>query len=156
MNTYTIYMAGPVKGLAYAEATGWRRGLISRLGAYNVECLDPLRGKDELIGETNIDRIEYDTALSCPTGIYVRDRFDALRCDLLLVNLLGAEKPSIGSAMEIAWADALHKPIILVMEPGNVHEHAMVLGACGFLSRSLDEAADIAIAILNLKRRDDE
>jgi hypothetical protein len=54
--------------------------------------------------------------------------------------------------MEIAWADALHKPIILVMEPGNIHEHAMVLGACGFRAESLPEAAAIAIAVLNLKK----
>jgi nucleoside 2-deoxyribosyltransferase len=154
MNTYTLYMAGPVKGLAYGPATDWRHWLADKLADYNVECLDPLRGKDELQGETSIDRIEYDTPLSCPKGIYVRDRFDALRCDLLLVNLRDAEKPSLGSVMEIAWADALHKPIILVMEPGNVHEHAMVLGACGFRAQCLEEAAAIAVAVLNLKKGD--
>lgn len=152
MNTYTLYMAGPVKGLAYDTATDWRFWLADKLAGYNVECLDPLRGKDELQGETSIDRVEYDTPMSCPKGIYVRDRFDALRCDLLLVNLLDAEKPSLGSVMEIAWADALHKPIILVMEPGNIHEHAMVLGACGFRAQCLEEAAAIAIAVLNLKK----
>jgi nucleoside 2-deoxyribosyltransferase len=152
MNTYTIYMAGPVKGLAYGPATDWRFWLADKLSDYNVECLDPLRGKDELKYETSIDRIEYDTPMSCPKGIYVRDRFDALRCDLLLVNLLGAEKPSLGSVMEIAWADALHKPIILVMEPGNIHEHAMILGACGFRAQCLEEAAAIAVAVLNLKK----
>ena len=152
MNTYTIYMAGPIKGLAYAPATGWRLKLMDLMAGYNVECLDPLRGKHDLKSETSIDDIEYDTPLSSPKGIYVRDRFDALRCDLLLVNLLGAEKPSLGSVMEIAWADALHTPIILVMEPGNIHEHAMVLGACGFRAQCLEEAAAIAIAVLNLKK----
>ncbi len=152
MNIYTLYMAGPIKGLAYGPATDWRHWLTNTLADYNVECLDPLRGKPELSGETNIDRVEYDTPMSCPKGIFVRDRFDALRCDLLLVNLRDAEKPSIGSVMEIAWADALHKPIILVMEPGNVHEHAMVLGACGFRAQCLEEAAAIAIAVLNLKK----
>jgi hypothetical protein len=34
-----------------------------------------------------------------------RDRFDATRCDVLLVNLLGAERVSIGTMMEVAWAD---------------------------------------------------
>ena len=152
MNTYTLYMAGPVKGLAYGPATDWRRWLANYLKDYNVECLDPLRGKDELRDETSIDRVEYDTPMSCPKGIYVRDRYDSLRCDLLLVNLLGAEKPSLGSVMEIAWADALHKPIILVMEPGNIHEHTMVLGACGFRAQCLEEAGAIAVAILNLKK----
>jgi nucleoside 2-deoxyribosyltransferase len=152
MNKYTIYMAGPIKGLSYDAATDWRVWLTNHLRDYNVECLDPLRGKDELRGETSIDRVEYDSPMSCPKGIYVRDRFDALRCDLLLVNLRDAKKPSIGSAMEIAWADACHKPIILVMEPGNVHEHAMILGACGFRAQCLEEAAAIAIAVLNLKR----
>lgn len=152
MNTYTLYMAGPVKGLAYAAATDWRRWLVSMLADYNVECLDPLRGKDELKGETSIDRIEYDTPMSSPKGIYVRDRFDTLRCDLLLVNLLHAEKPSLGSVMEIAWAAALHTPIILVMEPGNIHEHTMILEACGFRAQCLAEAAAIAISVLNLQK----
>ncbi len=152
MNTYTLYMAGPIKGLAYGPATDWRLWLTNKLKYYNVECLDPLRGKTDLKCETSIDDVEYDTPMSCPKGIYVRDRFDALRCDLLLVNLLGAEKPSLGSVMEIAWADALHTPIILVMEPGNIHEHAMVLGACGFRAQCLEEAAAIAIAVLNLKK----
>lgn len=151
MNTYTIYMAGPVKGLDYESATDWRTWFANKMSGLNVECLDPLRGKEELQDETSIDRIEYDTPLSCPTGIYIRDRFDALRCDLLIVNLLGAEKPSLGSVMEIAWADALHKPIILVMEPGNIHEHAMILGACGFRVQCLEEAVAVAIAVLNLK-----
>ena len=75
-----------------------------------------------------------------------------MRCDLLFVNFLNAEKPSLGSVMEIAWADALHKPIILAMESGNVHEHAMILGACGFRVESLIEAAAVAVGVLNLKR----
>jgi hypothetical protein len=154
MNTYTIYMAGPVKGLAYGPATDWRHWFTEMMEGFNVECLDPLRAKEELKDETCIDRIEYDEPMSCPKGIYVRDRFDALRCDLLLVNLLNAEKPSLGSVMEIAWADALHKPIILAMEPGNVHEHAMILGACGFRVGSLTEAAAVAIGVLNLKKGD--
>lgn len=151
MNTYTIYMAGPVRGLDYESATDWRTWFANQMSGLNVECLDPLRGKEELKGETSIDRVEYATPLSCPKGIYIRDRFDALRCDLLVVNLLGAKRTSIGSVMEIAWADALHKPIILIMEPGNVHEHAMILGACGFRAQCLAEAAAIATAVLNLK-----
>lgn len=152
MNTYTLYMAGPVKGLTYDIATDWRLWLTNKLAGYNVECLDPMRDKDELQGETSIDRVEYDTPMSCPKGIYVRDRFDAMRCDLLLVNLRDTGKPSLGSVMEIAWADARHTPIILVMEPGNIHEHAMILGACGFRADCLAEAAAIAIAVLNLKK----
>ena len=67
-----------------------------------------------------------------------RDRFDATRCDLLFVNLLGAKETSIGTVMEIAWADLLRKPIVLAIEPeGNIHDHGMIKEAIGFRVPSL-------------------
>jgi hypothetical protein len=77
-----------------------------------------------------------------------RDRFDATRCDVLLVNLLGAERVSIGTVMEIAWADLRRTPIVAVMEEGNVHEHGMVNEAIGFRVTTLDEALNIIKSIL--------
>lgn len=153
--SYSVYLAGPIGGCSYGECTSWREVFTRLLHGFDVECINPMRGKSYLKNETEIDKIRYSTPLSCPKGVYTRDRFDALRCDLLIVNLLGAQKPSLGSVMEIAWADAVGTPIVLVMEAeGNCHEHILIQEACGFRVESLEEAADLAVSILNLERTD--
>ncbi|MHC4117579.1 MAG: hypothetical protein ACYSWO_08740 [Planctomycetota bacterium] len=147
---HKLYLAGPITGCSFAGCTDWRKGVADALAGYNVECLDPMRGKDYLSGETNIGN-EYDTVLSCSRGIMTRDRFDCTRCDLLLVNFLGATKVSIGTVMEIAWADLCRIPIVIVSEDCNVHNHAMLSEACGFRVESLGSAIDVVKAVLNLK-----
>ena len=151
---YKIYLAGPVGGCNYDECTTWRDVWIDSFNYkyYGAECINPMRGKEYLKDETDIDSVEYDTPLSCPKGVYMRDRWDAMRCDLLVVNLLGARKPSLGSVMEIAWADAVGTPIIVIMEDkGNVHEHILINEACGFRVDTVDKARHLAASILNLE-----
>ncbi len=87
--------------------------------------------------------------LSGPRGIMTRDRFDATRCDVLFVNMLGATKVSVGTVMEIAWADLKRTPIVLCMEPGNIHEHAMLAEATGFRCGSIAEGLHVTKAILS-------
>ncbi len=49
--------------------------------------------------------------------------------------------------MEIAWADAARNPVVLAMESGNAHDHAMVREAAGFVVPTLDEALDVVVAL---------
>jgi nucleoside 2-deoxyribosyltransferase len=78
-----------------------------------------------------------------------RDFFDCQTCDIVMANLLETEIVSIGTVMEIAWAFALNKPLIVVMEKeGNLHEHSMIREATGFRVDTIDEAILIANAIL--------
>lgn len=120
-----------------------------------------MRAKDYLAREKKITGSYEDKVMSCSRGIMTRDRFDTMRCDVLLVNLLGAKKISIGTIMEIAWADAKRTPIICVMEnpvsgeerqigslTDNVHDHPMIREAIGFRVSTLDEAVDVALKIL--------
>jgi nucleoside 2-deoxyribosyltransferase len=68
---------------------------------------------------------------------------------VLLVNLLGALKVSIGTCMELGWADAARVPIIAVMEQsGNPHDHAMVNEVVGFRVEKVEHGLEIARAIL--------
>ena len=151
---YKIYLAGPVGGCDYDECTTWRETWIDYFYCrYDVECISPMRDKEYLKDDKCIDSVGYEDVLSCPKGIYARDRWDALRCDLLVVNLLGARKPSLGSVMEIAWANAVGTPIIVIMEDeGHVHEHILINEACGFRVRTVSEAQQLAASILNLGR----
>ncbi len=153
----TVYLAGPIAGLGYAEATDWRDHAIAELAAAGIKGLSPMRAKEYLshiTGDCGFSATcaEYGhlSPLSGPRGIMTRDRFDATRCDLLLVNLLGARKVSIGTVMEIAWADACRAPIVVAMEPeGNPHEHAMVTEAIGFRVETLEAALHVTKAVLS-------
>lgn len=149
----TVYLAGPISGLHYAGATDWRDYAIGKLATVGIKGLSPMRSKEYLSGMADLDKncIEYGeiNVLSSPRGIMARDRFDATRCDVLLVNLLAADKVSMGSVMEIAWADLKRTPIVCVMEPGNVHEHAMVNQAIDYRVASLNDALHVVSAILS-------
>lgn len=153
----TVYLAGPISGLNFEGATEWRERVIGELAAANIKGLSPMRAKDYLrdaydaAGGFSATCEEYGhlSPLSGPRGIMTRDRFDATRCDVLLVNLLGAERVSVGTIMEIAWADLCRTPIVVAIEPGNVHEHAMVDQAIGFRCGTLEEAVHVVKAILS-------
>jgi len=136
-----VYLAGPISGISYEKAVGWRRIATQRLAP--IRCLSPMRGKTYLSSEEAIAD-SYDTPLSCARGILTRDHWDVLRCGVVLANLLGAERVSVGTVCEIAWAHAYRKPVVLVMEPnGNPHQHAMIVEMAGFWLQTLDEAIDV-------------
>jgi len=83
-------------------------------------------------------------------GIMTRDFNDVKRCDALLVNMLGLEKPSLGTIMELAWAYALQIPAVVAIEAtGNVHDnHPMLHEAMPFRVETLDEAIHSVAIIL--------
>lgn len=151
----TVYLAGPISGLNYEGATDWREYAKGELEKSGIKGLSPMRAKDFLKGVEHFTKecVNEGTygALASPRGIMTRDRFDATRCDVLLVNLLGAKSVSIGTVMEIAWADAVRTPIVCAIEPtGNVHEHAMIDQALGYRVSTLEEAIHIVRAILEV------
>jgi nucleoside 2-deoxyribosyltransferase len=144
-----VYLAGPISGLSYGQCTDWRAYARQNLILHGIEGLDPMRGKDYLAHEEKIADSYAGTVLSSQKGITTRDRWDCQRADVVLVNLLGADRVSIGTVMEIAWADAVRTPIVLVTEPkGNIHDHAMIREAAGFIVPTLDDAISIVVAIL--------
>ena len=145
--TKTVYLAGPITGQSYGGATEWREQAIERLAKRGITGLSPMRGKYYLEKFTDIP--DYvDVPLSTARGITTRDRWDCFRCDVLLVNLTGTSRVSIGTVMEIAWADAARKPIVLAMEPGSLHDHSMVREAAGYILPTLEDALTIVEAIL--------
>ena len=142
-----IYLVGPITGLSYGEAIDWREYAIKELADNNLKGVNPMRCKEYLMQEKIIADAYTEKVMSCAKGITVRDRWDCHRCDAILANFLGATKVSIGSILELAWADAAGKPIILVMEPDNVHQHAMVNEIAGFVVHTLDEGLEVVKAL---------
>lgn len=145
---YIAYLAGPITGLSFDDCTDWREKIISLLPK-EVVGMSPLRGKHYLADCKVIEAAYENIALSSSRGITTRDYNDCKRCDILIVNLLGATKVSIGTVMEIAWARSFQTPVILIMEKeGNVHDHPMINECVGFRVTTLEEAARIATCVL--------
>ena len=118
----TVYLSGPIAGLTYDDGQDWRTVAEASLKEAGIQGLSPLRAKGYLrqVGEISGHGREYADmgVLSTPKAVLARDHFDATRCDVLLVNLLGAKRVSIGTVMEIAFAYEARIPIVCAMESG--------------------------------------
>lgn len=160
-----VYLAGPITGLSFEGATDWRDEVTDLL-LPNIVGVSPMRGKDYLRGYSSIGGSPEDfnamgQAMSTPKAIVTRDRNDVETCDAVIMNLLDATKISIGTMIEVGWADAYRKPLILVIEPEgkqhaggmgvpdtvNPHWHGMVTEIAGYSVTTLEEAAHVAQAL---------
>ncbi|MBI2048592.1 MAG: hypothetical protein HYT30_01560 [Parcubacteria group bacterium] len=150
MREFLLYCAGPITGESYATCTDWRAYVEEKTPAH-IHAVSPMRAKPYLAGEASINHSYEWSPMSCAKGITARDRYDVMRADAILVNLIGAKRVSIGTVMEIAWADAWRKPIVIAMEKDNIHEHPILREAAGFIVPTLDEAIAVAIAVLSPK-----
>ena len=151
-NDFTVYLAGPITGCTYGDCTDWRGWVIDNL-PQGIVGLSPMRHKEYLLERTSGADLGHvadqypDFVLSSQRGIFARDHWDCKRCDALLVNMQDAERVSIGTVMEIAWAHAYGKPIVLIMEDGSIHDHSMLREACPFRVKDLDEAVEVLSAL---------
>ena len=171
----TVYLAGPLTGLTYRDARhGWREEFAKMLPAH-ILPLSPMRGKDSLMGEVDIqgDPDMYPSnALCSASGIVTRDRNDVKNCDVMVACFLGMteRKSSIGTCVEFGWADAYRKPVIMVIEDdpngsytdsdgitrtivnsgkkANIHLHAFLTEIAGYRVNNLEEAAEIVRCLL--------
>src|SRR6478736_591828 len=134
MSRPSVYLAGPIKGLNFNDATTWRDKAVQGLLSHGILAYSPMRAKDYLQNDKNIDSSDSNYSqfpLSVPPAVVCRDFMDCTTRDAIIVYLLGAKTVSIGTVCEIAWAYQARKPIILVMEQsGNPHEHIFVRQLC--------------------------
>jgi nucleoside 2-deoxyribosyltransferase len=144
-----IYLAGPISGLTYDGAQDWRNKFSAAIDD-RIECFSPLRGKDYLTMRGKLEGSYDEFPLSTDQGITTRDRYDCMGADLVVFNMLGAtERVSIGTMIELGWADATRRPAILIMEKeGNIHEHPMVRQTTQFRVDNINDAVRIAEIIL--------
>lgn len=151
----SVYLAGPITGLTYDDGQDWRVEAQEWLAAEGIDGYSPLRAKTHLRALGVLDNAGTPSsayiglnALSEPQGITTRDRFDCTGRDMVLVNFVGAERISIGTCIELGWADATRTPIVIAMEDDNVHRHAMVNQAAGFIVPTLEDALVVCKAVL--------
>jgi nucleoside 2-deoxyribosyltransferase len=149
MRDFLVYLAGPIAGLTYGEGQDWRNYVSTRLPV-EIRGISPLRAKAQQLARVGkITGTNESCPLTSQSGLTARDRFDCTRADAVIMNLLGATKVSIGTMIEVGWADLARKPLILVMEKeGNVHDHPMVRQCAGFRVDNLDAAISVCTAVL--------
>ncbi len=146
---YHVYLAGPMTSLSYKESIGWREHVAKALDSDTLKTLSPLRCKKFLEYEGTLHALGYaGNVMTTPRGVIARDRFDCIRCDVLFVNLLEAKQISIGTTMELAWANLKQIPIVCVMETNNIHTHAMLSETIDFRVDTVDEGIEVVKAIL--------
>jgi len=148
-----VYLCGPITGLTLQGASSWREKVKAALDSDKVETLDPLRGKDYLLGVGAIHSGEYPNPLSTAKGITRRDMYDTLRSDIVFSNLLGTERVSIGSVAELAWAYQAQKIVGLIMEDKNIHDHSFVREMATFVVSTIEEGVELVKRVLNEKQK---
>lgn len=137
-----VYLCGPIKGLTYEEATLWRQQVALKMNK-NMITLDPLRDSVILKNEPILSDEYKNHPFHSADMITTRDRIDCLRADIVIANFLNAKTVSIGSMIEVGWADAKRIPIIGIIEENNIHKHAMLNEILSFTVTTVDEAVKI-------------
>lgn len=144
MGKFKVYLAGPIAGLTYDGAQYWREVAIDMLKEHGIDGYSPLRNKRFLRDHGAIGVGQWNNVMASDRGIMTRDHYDCMTSDAIICNLLSAEKVTIGSVMEIAWAFAYRKPLVVMMEPsGNLHDHPMIREAIGYRVTNLGEAVAV-------------
>lgn len=152
--TGRVYLAGPIAGVSGHDAIDWREEAVRIFSGYKIDSRDPMRAKKALATQPSISRSFHDYeslgTFFTSRGIMTRDFNDVKQSDILLVNLLGAKTPSLGTIMELAWAFALQKPCVVAIEKqGNPHDnHPMIHEAMSFRVETFDEAIKSVLVIL--------
>ena len=147
----TVYLSGPITGLSYQEARyGWRATFAAAMKD-GIKVLSPMRHEGHLAEiQGGLDKHYPDHYFSGAKIIVEKDRLDIKRSDIILVNLLAAQKVSIGTVVEIGLAYEQGKQIVLVMEDtGNVHDHPFVTQLVSLRLNNLDDAVDAVNALLS-------
>ena len=146
-----VYLAGSITGKSQDDATGWREYAEKYLLHLGIHGYSPMRGAAYVNGTNNLTEEEkkkfHAQDIDSIVGINVRDFNDCKTADAILVNLLGAQKVSIGTVMEIAWARAFQIPVIIIMEKDNVHNHGMLTFG-NVLTNNLNDGLDAITQIL--------
>ena len=147
ISTPVVYLAGPMSGKTSQEAEGWRNYAANILGEYRIESRSPMRDK-ELLWTSDDHTIQhtYDHVLGTSKGITTRDRNDVINCDGVIAVFEDTDRVSIGTMIELGWADAWRKPVVVVLD--DTHQHPMVHEIAGYICDDVDEACAVMASVL--------
>jgi len=140
-----IYLARPISGCTREQVLGYYDRASKVLRAAGYQILSPMKGKAHLRTEKRYRPKDYRHPIATNHSIFHRDRWMVGQADVVYTNLIGAQAVSIGSMMELAWANEFNKYVVVSMEPDNPHQHAFVLEAAHTVFETHQEALDYLI-----------
>jgi nucleoside 2-deoxyribosyltransferase len=121
-----VYLAGPISGLTYTQATEWREWAKTMLAEYGMEGLSPFDqhnapvDKDQPLDAWFEEQIGMDTLSVVQGDLNMVDK-----STVLLMNLSDANRASLGSMAELGYAYAKGKYIVTVSDEVH-HNHPFV------------------------------
>ncbi len=152
-----VYLSGPITGLDYGNARyGWRKDFADRLGP-GIIPLSPMRHEGHLAEMKTAMSAEALKAFakeknhifSHPKMIVSKDMLDIEQSDLMVVNLLGADKVSQGTVWEMGYAKGKGKQIVVITDALNVHTSPFVKESANVVVDNLDDAVLIVNSLLS-------
>jgi len=142
---FRVYLAGPIRGLTYWQAFAWRklaREVIESWG-YALAYVPTLPGETRVPSYTQL----LDARVIGGAGneaLAAEDYAQVVGCQAVFVYL-NSNQPPVGTLIEIGWAYALHKPVLLVCSETATWTSHCFLNFC-----ALDVFTDVRSALVKL------
>lgn len=140
-----IYLAGAIYGVSYEEAIDWRTEIKS-LFLPGLIGISPMRMKEFLSGKEKIGHSYEHDLLSNARAIWARDKMDVKTCDMIVAYMprsINEKRPSTGTTVELGWADAFDKLIVLITDDPHLINHPLTGQAAGFIVPDIVRAAEV-------------
>jgi len=156
-----VYLAGPIAGCSYKQATDWREAvqtdfLPGIVGVSPMRLKEWCRGVRKIRGVKQFEKAA-ETNEFLMTGeshaIRTRDFFDVRESDMILAYLpkeLNKDRPSWGTAVEIGWASAISKPVVLVTDDKSLMAHPLIRESVGWIVPDLQLGAEVVNSVLGV------
>jgi nucleoside 2-deoxyribosyltransferase len=125
-----VYLAGPVLGTTHSEARAWRQEAAEVFADIGILAISPVRA------EAPADGIRYgfgDQVHGGPLAIASKNFFDVGSCDIVFAFMPHQDHVSIGTLLEIGYAKAMGKLVVLVTDDAYLLRHPVIRGCCGWI-----------------------
>lgn len=142
MTNRYVYLAGPIFGVSFDDATEWR-ALVKARFAPGIKGVSPMRGKEFLRGEKKIgSSYETEPIAGAATPVAARDFFDVAHADLLFAYLpraVSEKRPFCGTLLEIGAAIQAGTLVVLVSDDPRVRDCPLIKGKVGWQLDTLED-----------------
>jgi len=136
---FTAYCARPISGREHEDVVDYYRRIGCRLSAAGIRILTPTCGKGYVSNDSKWSK-QAAKCVCTDHAIKERDKWMVQNSNIIFVNLVGAVKVSIGSVMELAWADMLNVHSVVALDEPNVHQHPFVVDCADIIFPTEEEA----------------
>lgn len=154
-----IYLAGPISGTNYAEATDWRQ-TVTGLFLPGIIGISPMRLKEWCKKIKAIKDVKQYEKVASETdflisgesrAINTRDMNDVRTCDMIFVYMPKwmNEKfgVSVGTVKEFGVAAECRKPVVLVTDDKKLAGHPLIREDAGWIVPTLEMGADVVNSV---------